>query len=250
MKRDEIIQTTPIKEAVTLAAALITSASSPIGELVGETGTGKSCASKHILASIEDSKRVCAEESMSIIDLKAQLAHVFGINKKQVYLDFSIAIKEQATAYLTRNAKRLLVVVDEANKLNWKHLEYLRYLADECGLAILLVGTELYERKFQVAQTRELLLQLGRRIGAKRVRFKNLTKEELSAWLVMPAFGQVPAEVINLLWLNSRRGNWGDASELCNTCQRFMSSSNKSALTKEVVEPAAQWMAHAVRDAA
>ena len=43
----------------------------------------------------------------------------------------------------------------------------LRYIADECGFAVLLVGTELYERQFANARTKPLLLQLGRRIGAK-----------------------------------------------------------------------------------
>ena len=63
---------------------------------------------------------------------------------------------------------RTLLVIDEANKLGWRVLETIRYLADECRFAVLLIGTELYTRKFTDARTRPLLEQLGGRIGAKR----------------------------------------------------------------------------------
>ena len=33
-------------------------------------------------------------------------------------------------------------------------LEALRYLADECAVAVILIGTEMYERQFTAARTR------------------------------------------------------------------------------------------------
>ena len=243
MKRDEITVTDRIKESMNLAHELMKADSAAIGELVGASGCGKTTASRHILNN-SDAKRICCEETMSVTNLKMQVAKVLGINQKLVYTDFTSSVQQVALNYLERNGQRLLLVIDEANKIDWKHLEYIRFLSDECYLSVLLVGTELYERKFKVGRTQELLVQLGRRIGAKRVRFDNMTKETIAAYLIAPRFGKVSAEVVNVFWLHARRGNWGDGVELANTCKRFMASTKKQVVTKDVIESAAQWMAN------
>ncbi len=235
----ELASTKFVKEASELVQLLQTARHSAIGELVGETGTGKTFTTR-MLAKAVGGFRVCAYEGMTRAGLLAEVSEeVFGSRYKANRL-FN-ALREYAEKFEDR---RPLLIVDEANKLNWKGLEALRFLADECGFAVLLVGTELYERQFTSVRTRPLLLQLGRRIGAKRVRMGSLTVSETYLHILKPVFGEVEKAVAKNFWLNCRKGNWGEALELADECKRICDANGLSGLTPAVLEAALSWTAN------
>lgn len=240
MRRDtEIRQTQPVREALALAERLIATAGPPIGEITGETGTGKSWAALAVARKC-GALRLAAWEGITRFQLTRALCAAAGIvGPSTRHLDL---LAEWAGA----QDERPLVVVDEANKLDWRALEVLRWLADEAGFAVLLVGTELYERRFADARTRPLLLQLGRRIGAKRVAMRRLAAAELVAHVLRPAFGdEVDRDLARRFWQSARRGVWGDAVELAEECRRLMAVNETARLTEAVLEAAVAWSANA-----
>jgi DNA transposition AAA+ family ATPase len=140
---------------------------------------------------------------------------------------------------------RRLIVIDEANKLSWRVLELLRYLADECNTAVLLIGTEMYSRQFSQARTRDLLLQLGSRIGAKRIATRHLDRAETYAHIFRPVFGEsADKELVTTFWSVCRKGNYREAVELSEECRRIMEVNQMQALTPAVLELAGKWMAN------
>lgn len=237
-QRREIAKTAAVKAALELAELLIHTETTPIGEIVGETGTGKTMAARAIELEL-GAVRVAAHEGMSRYQLLGAIAKPLGIEGP------STRWLELLAAWAAEQKRRPLLLVDEANKLRWQALETLRYLADECGFAVLLIGTELYERQFVSARTRPLLLQLGRRIGAKRAKTGHLDRAATYAHVIKPRFGDVAdKEVVTHFWQAARKGNWGEAVELAEACARVMAASGVSALTMQVLESALQWTAN------
>lgn len=238
---EHLANTKFVREVSALVRLLQTSRHGSIGELVGETGTGKTFTTRrYAIVTGTGSFRVCAYEGITRAALLAEVSEeVFGERYKANRL-FN-ALREYAEKFEDR---RPLLIVDEANKLNWKGLEALRFLADECGFAVLLVGTELYERQFGSVRTRPLLLQLGRRIGAKRVRMGSLTTGETYLHILKPVFGEVEKAVAKNFWLNCRKGNWGEALELVEECKRICDANGLNELTPAVLEAALSWTAN------
>lgn len=231
----KIIETQSIKEAAAVAEIVLDAESAAIGEIVGESGTGKSMAGRY-LAQKHNAPRVVAYEGITRYRLCRAIAGEIGFTGRPLdILD------------LPPGDARRLLIVDEANKLKWQTLEVLRYLADERGWAVILIGTELYERQFQAARTRELLIQLGRRIGAKRVRFSHMDRASCAAYVIRPRFGDDAAAdraIVTRFWQASRKGNWGEAAELSAACGRIMAANQVSRLTVEVIEAAVNWAAN------
>lgn len=234
----EIRDTKVVREALALAA-LVMSEDNPIGEITGAAGTGKTMAGRAICEKY-GAMRIAAWDGMTRHQLLREVAAMLGIEGAG------------AVEKLLRrgdNGERVMLVVDEANKCSWRVLETLRYLADECGIAVILIGTELYSRKFAEARTRPLLLQLGSRIGAKRVATRHLDRAETYAHVIRPIFGDVAdKEIVTGFWTLCRKGNYREAMELAGECQRIMASNGIQSLTPAVLELAGKWMAnrHAV----
>lgn len=183
-KNREIRETKVVKEALALAELVLTE-DNPIGEITGPAGSGKTVAGRAICDK-HGAIRIAAWDGMTRHQLLREVAAMLG-------LEGAGAVEK----LLRRgdDGERAMLVVDEANKCSWRVLETLRYLADECGIAVILIGTELYTRKFSEARTRPLLLQLGSRIGAKRVATRHLDRAEVYAHVIRPVFGDV-AEVL------------------------------------------------------
>jgi type II secretory pathway predicted ATPase ExeA len=235
----EIRETKFVKEATRLAEVVL-SADHPIGEIVGPPGTGKSVAGRAVAAGIGAyGLRIVAWEGITpylIANEVAQQAGLEGAGAGQRLLANRIAPLAEP---------RRLLVVDEANKLNWRALELLRYLADECNLAILLIGTELYDRAFSHSRTRDLLLQLGSRIGAKRASSRHMDRAETYAHVFRPAFGDsADKDLVTAFWEGCRRGNYREAGELAAECKRIMATNAMQTLTAAVLELACKWMAN------
>lgn len=223
-----------VEDAVNLAEGLL-SADNPIGEIVGATGTGKSTVARHI-ADEFGGVRVACWDGINKVQLLKQIATGFGLEGAAIHTRLLTDGVPEKFKYT-----RPLLVVDEANKLNWRALETLRFLADERDVAVLLVGTELYERQFTNNRTADLLLQLGRRIGSKRVRMENLDLWECYTCVGKNYFGDLKKDnaskkLITKFWHGCRKGVWGDAVELAKECQRLMKVQGDSVLTEEVLD--------------
>ena len=174
----------------------------------------------------EHAARICAGEGIGLIELKRRVAAAFLPEDSAANLThtrIADAVKSYAEQVINAHEQRPLLIVDEANKLGWRHLEYLRFLSDECGLAVLLIGTELYTRQFLTGRTRSLLLQLGRRIGAAVASSKQL---------------------VSTFYKAARGGNFGDADELAKTCERIMKASDIAQLDANILQQAADWLAN------
>lgn len=234
MQKPEYRETKIIREAICLADAVLAS-ENPIGEIAGPSGTGKTVAGR-VIAEQRKAIRVAAWDGMTRHQMLRLVAERLGIDGAGA-VDRLFARGE--------DAERVLLVVDEANKLGWRVLEALRYLADECAVAVILIGTELYSRKFTDARTRPLLLQLGSRIGAKRVSTRHLDRAEVYAHVIRPAFGDVAdKELVTSFWMGCRKGNFREAVELAGECQRLMGANGIQSLTPAILELAVKWMAN------
>lgn len=232
--KQRIRETKAVREALALAE-LVLAEDNPIGEITGAAGTGKTMAGRAI-AQKYGAMRIAAWDGMTrhqILREVARLAGIEGVGGVEKLLRRG------------EDAERILLVVDEANKCSWRVLETIRYLADECSIAIILIGTELYTRKFQEARTRPLLIQLGSRIGAKRVSTTHLDRAETYAHVIRPIFGDIDdKELVTAYWQLCRRGNYREAMELAGECQRIMRSNQIQSMTHAVLELAGKWMAN------
>lgn len=233
-----------VQQAVSVAQLAMQSINA-IAEITGTSGSGKTTAARH-MARVLGGVRIACWDGMSRAQVLASVARALGIEGGNA----AARLLDRAHGQWA-GQERQLIVVDEANKLNWRGLEALRYLADECHCAIVLVGTELYERQFSSQKTRELLLQLGRRIGARRVRMGALDRAACLAHVITPWCGGVAdAALVAKFWQACRRGNWGDAVELAAECQRLMQLHQVATLTAPVLEAAIAWSANSrVKDA-
>ena len=236
----EVRDTKFVKEALSVAR-LALEADNPIAEITGGTGSGKSTAAKRIVE-VLGARRIACWDGISRHQLLKKAAEALGI-------EGAGAVDRLLMDAAEEGAARRLLVVDEANKLNWRALEALRYLADECNVAVVLVGTEFYERQFTGARTRELLLQLGRRIGAKRTRMGHLDRAETYGHILKPLVGDcADKEIVTKFWHGCRKGNWGEGMELAKECQRLMAVHELPSLNAAVLDAALAWTAnrHAV----
>ncbi len=226
-----------MREALKLAEVVL-GADHPLGELVGAAGTGKSSAGRAV-AQRYSALRVVAWEGMTRHQIAAEVAAGLGLEGA------GAGQRLLATRIAPLDGPRSLVVVDEANKLGWRALEVLRYLADECNVAVLLIGTELYDRQFTHSRTRELLEQLGSRIGAKRAATRHMDRAETYVHVFRPHFGESDdRELVTRFWEGSRRGNFREARELAAECQRIMRANGMQGLTSAALELALKWMAN------
>lgn len=238
----DFIVTRQLRAAKRMALSILSSQETgPIGQIIGEPGTGKTQASKWLAQEL-DATRICCAHGISNKALVLKLCNAFGLDRPP-------ASTNAMVARLESKVQGRLLIADEANHLRWQQLELLRYLADEAGMGLLLIGTPLMDRPFTDGRTGTLLAQLASRIGAKRVRFEPLTAlEDIAGYMLQPHFGKVDKTTAQT-FARQTKGYWRDGSELARACQRVMETQQLPKLTRAVVEAAANWMAPA-RDGA
>lgn len=232
------IETKHVRDALRMAQSVMDSLeTAPIGQLVGEPGTGKTRAGK-VLVERLGAVRVCCSQGISNKGLATKIHTALGGGKTS---DTANTLVSKLETLVTGK----LLVVDEVNHLRWQQLEVLRYLADECCMGLILVGTDLMDRPFKDGRTATHLAQLASRIGAKRVRFDRLTAlEEVAGYMIQPHFGKVDKATSNAFHKQAK-GYWRDAVELIAACRRIMEAEGLAKLSPVVVEAAANWMAPA-----
>ena len=234
----EIIKTKPVREAEKMAQAVLDSRrSGPIGLLLGEPGTGKTECGRH-LAEVYKGIRLCACEGESITSLGKRLHKALtGSDIKGSAGDIRSALES--------HCQGRLLIMDQADKLGWRPLEWLRYLADEAGLGVFLIGTDLLDRTFKDGKTGIYMAQMASRIGAKVIHFKPFkTVEDVAGYMIVPEFGEVDAESAKAFF-NASKGYWRDGMALADTCRRIMKNQKLDKLNPAVVKAAAEWLAPA-----
>jgi DNA transposition AAA+ family ATPase len=230
-----LIETQAVQQALALAQTLLSADSNRVGKIDGKPGTGKSTIAHYLVAQL-GAVRVCAYQGMSTKSLMIDLCVALG-------LDVSGGTAATQIARLRPKVNNRLVIVDEANHLKWPQLEGLRFLADEAGMALLLMGTDLMNRQFRTPQTGVYLAQLASRIGAKTLHLTRMRRiDEGQAYVLQPLFGQVERATAKR-FMQVSQGYWRDSVELARACQRLMAPNGLTQLTMEIVDTAALWMA-------
>ena len=234
-----VIETVAVQQALVLAHTLLSEPNNRVGKIDGKPGTGKSTIAHYLVKQL-NAVRVCAYQGMSTKSLMMDLCVALG-------LDATSGTAATQIARLRAHVRNRLVIVDEANHLKWPQLEGLRFLADEAGMALLLMGTDLMNRQFRTPQTGVYLAQLASRIGAKTLHLTRMRRiDEGQAYVLQPLFGTVERAVAKR-FMQVSQGYWRDSLELARACQRLMAPHGLTHLTLEVIDTAAQWMAEGRR---
>lgn len=233
----DIIKTNDIKAVAQMTQAVMDNNDACVGRISGSPGTGKSIAGR-MLVSDFNAIRVCCSAGITRKSLLLRLGRGFGLD------DSELRGSADSLLYILEPlVKGRLLIFDEANHLNWPHMELLRYLPDECGASIILIGTEILDRKFRDGRSSIYLAQLARRIGGKQVTMGKMTTiEQVGAWAIQPRFGKV-SKATAKAFKDACHGYWGEACELADTCERVMQSSSIATLNENVVKAATAEMA-------
>lgn len=230
-----VVETPDLRACARLARAVMDSRTR-IGRILGDPGTGKTEASRYLAATIPGAVRLCCRRGMSESALSRAVAGALGLDLRGGLSTDDVLDRAASVA-----AGRL-VILDEANHLKWQHLERLRWLPDEAGAGLLLIGTDLLSRTFQDGRNAVYLAQLARRIGTKQVRMGPMDAKQTAAYLLQPRFGRVDAGTARAFH-KAARGYWGQSTELADGCARVMAANSLDALSEAVVASAVASMA-------
>lgn len=234
------IETPDIRAAARMAQAVMDSGTR-VGRLLGEPGTGKTRATHYLVASRDDAVRVCCAHGISARAMMLRLAEALGLDEPRGSLG---ALLDLVAAH----AEKRLILIDEANHLRWQQLELLRYLPDEAGAGLILVGTELLHRTFVRGKNQVFLAQLARRIGTKQITLGRMDAKQTAAYVLAPRFGPVDQATAREFHTHAK-GYWGESDELAAGCRRVMDVNQIAKLTEAVIQAAVGWLAEGRRAA-
>ncbi len=231
----EVMETPALAEALALTDAVLETPRGVgrIGSIIGEPGTGKTHAGFY-LADHQQGVRIECMEGASKRTLAWQIASAFGLPTE--------GSSDALRLRILQECEGRLIVMDEANHLTVKQLEWLRPLADVGGAGLLLIGTDLLERTFQLGRNVTLLAQFASRKGAKEIRFAPMDAIQVSAFVLEPRFGAVGKQIATAFHQGCK-GYWRDAIGLADACARIMRVEETNALSQPIVKAARHAMA-------
>lgn len=204
-----------------------------MGSIMGVPGSGKTEISRYLQTTF-NAIRLCAYTGIGRRKLIQDLALVLGhANPTAGSVDGILSWIGNTIPPDT------LILIDESDCLSWKHLEIFRWLADECGISIILFGTEILERTFADPRSGAYLARLSRRIGTKRVTIKPFSMDEVAAYIVTPYFSEITKTAITLFY-KSCGGIWGEGVELVRACRDIATQKLEKKLTQEIVREAVE----------
>ncbi|MBX9633751.1 MAG: ATP-binding protein, partial [Magnetospirillum sp.] len=228
----DFIQTTFARRALEMGHNVMAAGRSRrCGQIVGNPGTGKTEAAEWLAAQMGGAY-VAAWQSVSVNGLLLAVARALGDTRLK-----DNTANDRVFSVLRELVTGRLIVVDEANLLNWKHLEALRTLPDQSGAGLVLVGTLLFDEYLHASKAQTLVAQLTSRIGTKSVRFEAMSLRETAAAIIKPRYADANAEA-SKAFHDLCGGRWRDAVELAETCDRIMTVNNV-AFGLDVVQSAA-----------
>lgn len=223
----DIVRTANVERSEKMVAAVLAARpDARFGQIIGSPGTGKTHLSKYLTDKF-DGVRVCASAECGPVDILTSIAKAFGLPVGTGGRGATSLLEMLAPVVKDRT-----IIVDEANHLNRKCLEVLRFLPDECGAAVVVLGTPLLDETFKDGRASVYLDQLRRRIGGKRVVLSRMeTPEEIATNIIKPRFGDVTKAVAKAFLVGSR-GDWGTGLELADTCARILEQNKEATSTK------------------
>lgn len=208
-----------------------------IGQIIGDPGLGKSEIAEALARDLNGAF-ITAWETMSVNGLLIAVARALGDKSLR-----DNTANDRVFSALRELCQDRLIIVDEVNLMNWKHMEALRYLSDQCGASLILVGTLLFSDYLSANKTRTLTAQLSSRIGGKSVTIEAMSKREVGAAVLKPRYAGADAEAFDLFH-KFTGGRWREVVEMAETCDRIMAAHHRG-FDVTVVESAAVAMGKA-----
>lgn len=240
---DQIHVTGHLKNALEMVTVAAQHRSNHVGLILGEPGTGKTVAGNWLVEQLPHAHRICCYANISKKQLVVNLALATGLQSQTSY------VYDNVMNWLGNYVDGHIYIIDEANHLSWRHLESMRFLTDEAGASVVLIGTELLTHTLQDRRTATYLAQINSRIGAKTVNFKPIPDDDLGMaqiatyFLVGERFGiQKPKASVAKSFHKACSGYWRLAVELADTCERLMKQQSFDELSREIIESAAVYL--------
>jgi DNA transposition AAA+ family ATPase len=234
------IETADIRAVGEMAIAVMASRTR-VGRILGEPGTGKTAASLYLAGLSPEPLgarrllRLCCRRGWSEAALVRRVAETLGAEPRAGQSTDAVLDACESMAH------GCLLILDEANHLRWQHLERLRYLSDECGAGLILIGTDLLHRTFIDGRNRDYLAQLARRIGTRQVRMGRMDAKQTAGYVLQPRFGQITRQLAEQFQSHAK-GYWGESTELADGCARIIETSGQP-FSATVIAAAAKDMA-------
>ncbi|MEG9884152.1 MAG: ATP-binding protein [Hyphomicrobiales bacterium] len=236
-------ETKQARQAAEMCRLTLTArAYSRMGQIIGEPGTGKSATTLWLADELKGIRVECWCD-ITPKGLLTELARGLCDRGVDAPLRGTCA---GLMAALNRVCVGRLILIDEANHLNWHALELLRALSDIGGAGVVLVGTDMLAQRLNEARTRVYLTQLRQRIGAKKIMMAPIDDAaEMAAYVLAPRFGRVGQQAAKR-FLVATKGYWRSALELADACERLIKNEESlTALDERAVDTAAALMAGA-----
>lgn len=243
----KVFTTPDIIQASRVVKKIINRTNERYGLIYGEKGTGKTIAT-HYLSHQYQAIRICCYEGITLKDLLVDITTALGNtspNNKSI---------GRLVRWLTDSGavQNRIFLIDEANYLNHKSLNMLRYLSDEAGAGIILFGTELLPQKFKDANnTRSKQLeQFLDRIGGGKLHFqplpepkgqkKTLREAQIVSFFLKPRFGTGIEKNTKLVheFYRLTQGYWRRANKIGEACQELMERRGITELNEDILQAA------------